>query len=44
MNFTDNDIKQIEAKGLTIAQVKSQIELFKTGIPIFRTLQQLIMV
>lgn len=33
MNFTDKDIKQIEAKGLTIKQVESQIELFKTGIP-----------
>ena len=33
MNFTEKDIKQIEAKGLTIADVESQIELFKTGIP-----------
>lgn len=33
MNFTDKDIKQIEAKGLTIEHVESQIELFKTGIP-----------
>jgi hypothetical protein len=33
MSFTEKDIKQIEAKGLTVDQVKSQIELFKTGIP-----------
>ena len=33
MTFTEEDLKQIEAKGLTVAQVSSQIELFKTGIP-----------
>lgn len=33
MSFTEKDIKQIEAKGLTLQQVESQIELFKTGIP-----------
>lgn len=33
MSFTDNDLKQIETKGLTLQQVTSQIELFKTGIP-----------
>lgn len=33
MSFTENDIKQIKTKGLTVQQVKSQIELFKTEIP-----------
>lgn len=33
MIFTKNEIKQIEDKGLTIAQVKSQINLFKAGLP-----------
>ena len=33
MNFTDNDIQQIEAKGLTVAEVESQINIFKSGIP-----------
>ena len=33
MNFTKNDIHQIESKGLTVEQVKSQIEIFKTGVP-----------
>ncbi|MEO1030273.1 MAG: DUF4301 family protein [Bacteroidota bacterium] len=33
MSFTENDLKQIEAKGLTLRQVESQIELFKSGIP-----------
>ena len=33
MSFTDNDLKQIKAKGLTLEQVESQIELFKSGIP-----------
>ena len=28
MTFTEEDLKQIEAKGLTVAQVFSQIELF----------------
>ena len=31
--FTANDKKQIEAKGLTIEKVETQIELFKTGVP-----------
>ena len=33
MIFTDNDIKQIEAKGLILKDVESQIILFKSGIP-----------
>ena len=33
MNFTKEDIQQIETKGLTVEKVKSQIELFKKGIP-----------
>ncbi len=33
MIFTENDIKQIEDKGLTVEKVQSQIELFKTGVP-----------
>ena len=33
MEFTENDINQIEDKGLTLAKVQSQIELFKTGVP-----------
>ncbi|WP_296384520.1 DUF4301 family protein [Winogradskyella sp.] len=33
MSFTKNDIKQIEAKGLTAKHVESQIALFKSGIP-----------
>jgi len=33
MSFTASDINQIEEKGLTIEQVQSQINLFKTGIP-----------
>lgn len=33
MSFTEKDIKQIEAKGLTVQQVDSQIDLFKTEIP-----------
>ena len=33
MNFTKEDIQQIEIKGLTLEKVKSQIELFKKGIP-----------
>ena len=33
MSFTENDIKQIKDKGLTLQQVESQIELFKSGIP-----------
>lgn len=33
MIFTDNDIKQIEAKGLTTKDVASQIALFNSGIP-----------
>ena len=33
MKFTDQDIKQIKAKGLTVAQVEKQIEVFKEGLP-----------
>ncbi len=33
MSFTKNDITQIEAKGLTVKNVDSQITLFKSGIP-----------
>lgn len=33
MKFTENDIQQIENKGLTLATVQSQIDLFKTGVP-----------
>ncbi|WP_299524869.1 DUF4301 family protein [Winogradskyella sp.] len=33
MSFTEKDLKQIEAKGLTLQQIESQIELFKSGIP-----------
>ena len=33
MNFTEKDIEQINQKGLTIEKIKTQIELFKTGVP-----------
>ena len=33
MKFTENDIKQIESKGLTVNTVKSQIDIFEAGIP-----------
>ncbi len=33
MNFTKQDIKQIEAKGMTLKKVTSQIQIFKTGVP-----------
>lgn len=33
MSFTEKDIEQIDNKGLTLTEVYSQIELFKTGIP-----------
>ncbi|MBJ7880061.1 DUF4301 family protein [Gelidibacter salicanalis] len=33
MKFTDQDILQIESKGLTLAKVQSQVELFETGMP-----------
>lgn len=33
MKFTEKDIQQIEQKGLTQKKVKSQIELFKSGLP-----------
>lgn len=33
MNLTEKDIKQIEAKGLTVEKVKTQIDLFESGIP-----------
>ena len=31
--FTHDEITQIEAHGLTVAQVESQIENFRTGFP-----------
>lgn len=33
MSFTDNDLQQIETKGLTVKEVESQITLFQSGIP-----------
>ncbi len=33
MNFTQNDINQIEKKGLTVEKVLTQIALFKKGVP-----------
>lgn len=33
MNLSDQDLKQIEEKGLTLRQVNKQIETFKSGIP-----------
>lgn len=33
MNFTEKDKQQIEEKGLTIEEVKAQINLFKAGLP-----------
>jgi len=33
VNFSQNDIQQINNKGLTVTKVKSQIELFKKGVP-----------
>ncbi len=33
MSFTNNDLQQIKAKGLTKKDVESQIALFETGIP-----------
>lgn len=33
MNFTQNDLQQIEKKGLTINVVENQIAIFKSGIP-----------
>ena len=33
MIFTEQDIQQIESKGLTLDKVNSQIQLFQTGIP-----------
>lgn len=34
MRFTKQDIQQIEAHGLTLKKVKSQMELFKSGLPL----------
>ena len=34
MKFTQQDIKQIEERGLTLQQVKSQLEIFKSGLPL----------
>ena len=33
MNFSKEDIQQIEQKGLTIEQITSQMDLFKAGLP-----------
>ncbi len=33
MNFTEQEIKEIKAHGLTLDQVESQIELFTNGVP-----------
>lgn len=33
MNLSDQDLKKIEQKGLTLKQVNKQIETFKTGLP-----------
>lgn len=33
MKFTDKDILQIENKGLTLAKVQTQVELFESGLP-----------
>ncbi|MEO8774640.1 MAG: DUF4301 family protein [Gelidibacter sp.] len=33
MKLTENDIQQIESKGLTLAKVQAQLDLFKTGVP-----------
>ena len=33
MKFSDQDIKQIKQKGLTVDEVESQIELFENGLP-----------
>lgn len=33
MNFTEQEINEIKAHGLTIEQVESQIELFTNGVP-----------
>ncbi len=33
MSFTEKDINQIQQKGLTLEKVKSQIALFKKGVP-----------
>ena len=33
MNFSEKDIQQIAKKGLTIERVRSQIDLFKKGVP-----------
>ncbi|MGB1308995.1 MAG: DUF4301 family protein, partial [Oceanihabitans sp.] len=33
MNFTQNNIDQIVAKGLSLKKVEEQINLFKTGVP-----------
>ena len=40
MNFSKNDIHQIEAKGLTVEQVKSQIEILKIGVPYVNLLRE----
>jgi len=34
LKFTEQDIQQIEKHGLTLKKVKSQMELFKSGLPL----------
>ena len=34
--FTQEDLKQIESKGITVAQVESQLEDFKNGFPFLK--------
>ena len=34
--FTQDDLKQIESKGITVAQVESQLEDFKNGFPFLK--------
>lgn len=33
MKLTENDIQQIEKKGITLAKVQSQLQLFESGLP-----------
>ncbi|MBO3117874.1 DUF4301 family protein [Winogradskyella sp. DF17] len=39
MKFSEQDIKQLESKGLSLKTVESQIELFKSGIPFTNIVQ-----
>ncbi len=36
MNFTKDDLRQIELKGISIPQIEQQIEYFKNGFPLFQ--------